>query len=98
MENPVLLYHTHTITTNYVISNFNHYAGFVYFCIKNNNLKHYEANDYSIFLNQLACSKTCFDFEFLQTLQETLERQMEIVAYIEKKKKKSKVITWRENS
>jgi len=35
----------------------------------------------------------------LQALQETLERQGEIVAYIEKKKKKkSKVTNWRKNA
>jgi hypothetical protein len=80
----------HTITTYYVISNFNHYFGFVSFCIKNNNLKHYEVYDYSIFLNQLACFKTCFDLSFCRPCRRLLSIKWRSLHTLRRKRRKAR--------
>ena len=81
-----MFYHT----IYYVISNFNHYVGFVSFCIKNNNLKHYEVYDYSIFLNQLACLKTCFDLSFCRPCRRLLSVKWRSLHTLRRKRRKAR--------
>ena len=70
-----------------------------YISVSVNDLKQFEVYDILHISKPINLFTTCLWNEFLQALQETLERQGEIVAYIEKKKKKkSKVTNWRKNA